>query len=337
MSALQEFITKLLTDAGIKPQNVTSMTSPAAMETWTAAFTHKSVNGVAGRNYEGLETLGDAYIAAFFFTYVDSILPRDQRTPSYYTELRRYWLGKKRLAEFSQQLGFLPHIKVDKEVLAAPDESIAEDVFEAFFGALITVADKEITLGVGYMYGYNFFAQFIAQHELLLPEDDIFPRKTKLKELYCGLQWSDDVRYKPVGQPKADEITVAVLDPDGDELARGTGRDRSRAEEVAAAEAIRALAAQGITRETIAANRPVDQVVEGMKKRISNYLRRKGNYGELELVRTYRGTNCDVHELRVKQDAGSAREQLIVLSKGYGSSRSGRIDALTRYINEQRI
>ena len=341
---LRIFIAGELVKARVSEKNIAVLTSDVAMETWTAAFTHSTITGIPGQNYEGLETLGDAYIAAFFFSYVDSILPRAERTPSYYTELRRYWLGKKQLAKFSEEVGFVPYIRVDPRILASPDENAREDVFEAFFGALITVTDNLINPGVGFIYGYNYFDQLIAQHDILLSEDAIFPRKTKLKELFDGLLWGA-VRYVPVGAASSEQVSVAVLDNEGDELSRGSGRDRGSAEDVAAAAAIRELERQGISRESITAKRPVDREEEELKRRISTFLARKGNYGALELVRTYKEPKTagssqqprTLIELRTTQDVGTEKELLVQLSKGFGSNRQARIEALRSYITTHRI
>lgn len=339
-SRFREFIRGELVKVVTNAENIERLTSPEAMETWTSAFTHSSVIGIPGKNYEGLETIGDAYLAAFFFSYVDkNLLKREQTTPSYFTELKRYWLSKPQLAKFSDELKFSPHVKLDRAVLNKPDIHVKEDVFESFFGALVTIADKLITPGVGYIYGFNYFVNFIKDKKLLLPEEEIFPRKTFLKELFDGLRWGE-VRY-PTTSSTGSLITVDVLDIDDDPLASGTGRDRQAAEEVAAVNAIAALAERGITKETITASKPVDAEFEALKGRVTQFLAKKGKYGPLELVQLYKESGKNgrrLYELRTTQDFGTPDAMLVQLSKGLGNSaRDARLKVMTNYVTTHKI
>lgn len=172
IDALREFIKTQLEQAIVSNdrtiEKIETLTSDEAMKIWMASFTHSSVTSIAGQNYEGLETLGDAYIAAFFFSYVDTQLSRETRTPSYYTELRRFWLSKPKLAYFSEKMKFTNYINFD-ETLMKPDDSMNEDVFEAFFGALVTVGDKFIHPGAGYVYARNYFVKILSTENILLP------------------------------------------------------------------------------------------------------------------------------------------------------------------------
>jgi dsRNA-specific ribonuclease len=336
------FISKELFKVVKKQETVDKLTAPEPMKLWAAAFTHASITGIPGQNYEGLETKGDAFLALAFFSYVDTILPVDERTPSYYTELRRYWLSKTELAKFSIKLGLPKFIKFAPGIMERADANLREDVFESFFGAFFTIFDKYTGIGNGYLYGYSYFTKFIKDVDILLPEEQIFPAKTKLKEMFDSMKWGD-VLYVSKGDPNATPITVEVRDYEGDELARGTGIDRTAAENMAAANAVKALAAQNppITRETIASAKPVDKQIEGLKSRIDKFLSTKGKYGPLELVRIYKkpGKNgIQLVELRTTQDFGTDRALKVALGTGRGmDARSSRIDALQQYINLHNI
>jgi dsRNA-specific ribonuclease len=344
-AALKTFLTAELSKVVKNAEFLTKLTSPTAMETWTAAFTHSSITTVAGQNYEGLETLGDMYLGAFFVSYVDTILPRSQRTPSYYTELVRYWLGKEQLAIFSQELKLPQYTKVLPEVLQDADpeseETVYEDVFEAFFGALVTIGDTLIKDSVGGHYAKAYLVQFLKSKTILLPEEEIFPPKTALKELYDGLKWGA-VRYVLTGGSAGSQVTIKVLDFQGDALALGKGRDRKRAERDAAAKAIKVLKAQNITPSTIAAARPVDQEVEGLKQRISRFLAKYGKYGPLEFQRAFKESGKEggriFVELRTTQDYETPKERVVVLARGAGvQERKARIDALQSYVKSHRV
>jgi dsRNA-specific ribonuclease len=347
-AALQSFLTAELSKVVKNAEYLTKLTTGPALELWMAAFTHKSVNGIAGQNYEGLETVGDKYLGAFFVSYIDKILPRDKRTPSYYTELVRYWLAKERFADFSDKLKFPQFVKVLPEVLNDPDprckDTVYEDVFEAFFGALVTVGDTYIRDMVGATYTkqylFHFLENYLTPAEILLSEDEIFPPKTALKELFDGMRWGD-VRYVLAGKPSEPQTTIAVRDFRNDPLAYGRGRDRKDAERDAAINAIKVLAEKGITPASIAANKPVDNEVEGLKASISAFLAKKGKYGPLEFVRVFKETGKNGRrwvEMRTTQDFGTPRARKIALSRGSGiQERQARIAALQEYMNTHGI
>jgi len=338
--ALKAFISTELRKIVSKDSSVEKLTTPEAMLMWASAFTHISITGVPGQNYEGLETKGDAFLAIAFFSYIDTILPIQERTPVYYTDLRRFWLSKPELAKFSDELGLFKFIKFDPSIMDKPDVNLKEDVFEAFFGAMFTIFDKLIGGGTGYLYSYNYLSKFLWNKDILLPPEQVFPSKTRLKELFDGLKWGT-ARYISKGNPNADQITVHVLDPQGDTLGIGTARDRQGAENQAAVNAIANLASANppITMATLASNRPVDRELEEPKARISAFLSRRGKYGPLELVRIYKGTGSDpifIVELRTTQDFGTARAMKVALGTAQTreGDRRGDKDVKVRVLNE---
>ena len=341
---LRLFLTLELGKVVKNPDFLAKLTSATAMETWKAVFTHRSIISIPGKNYEGLETLGDKYLGAIFLSYVDTILPRNDRTPSYYTELVRYWLGKEELAKFSAELKLPSYVKVLREVLEDPDprsrDSVYEDVFEAFVGGLVTIGDAQIRDMVGYSYAKLYLFQFLKDKNILIPEDEIFPPKTKLKELYDGLRWGD-VRYILTGKPSDPQTTITVLDFQGDQLATGKGRDRPDAEKAAAINAIKVLKSQQITAQSIADSKPVDAEVESLKTRVSAYLSKYGKYGPLEFSRIFKESGQNgkrVIELRTTQEYGTSHARLIALANGSGTQdRRARIDALSSYIRTHNI
>lgn len=325
----------------VKPENVDKLTSPEAMETWQAAFTHVSITGVRGENYEGLETVGDKFLGAIFVSYVDTILPVSQREPSYYTELVRYWLAKDRLAQFADELGFTNHIIYDRSLLTEVAKDVKEDVFEAFFGALVTVTNKHVAFGAGYIYAYNYFVRFIQDKHILLPEEELFPRKTKLKELFDGLQWGD-VRYMATGNPNDPLYQVTVLDPERDVLSIGSGVDRRAAEEDAAVKAIARLAELGINENTLEEYALVDTAMVRLSERVTAFLQTKGSYGPLvvaRLLRTTRdGERSMLVELRTTQDYETPQALVIQLAKGLGANyRQASIAAYQNFIKANNV
>lgn len=339
LATLKTFILKELKTAIVPtdntPRNLELLTSPKAMMTWAAAFTHISITGIPGQNYEGLETLGDAYLAAFFFSYVDTILPIETRTPSYYTELRRFWLSKPELAKFADEVGLTAFIKLDPEVIAKPDLNIKEDVFEAFIGAMVTVCDT-LYPGIGYIYGRNYINLLLSKHTILLPEGDIFPAKTKLREIFLTMGWGE-VRYNPLGVMDDGLFKVQVLDNSGDEIANGTGKNKSAAENKAAARAVNVLSEQGISRESLATSKTVFNDVERLKLRVNAFLSKRGKYGPVDFGRLTKEGRILV-ELRAIQDFGTGRDLRVQLSKGFGaSSHQAQLEALNAFIAEHKV
>lgn len=111
---------------------------------WLAAFTTRKLDKTS--NYELLELLGDRALESAFPFYL--IQRFRQLTEDEITKMKSYFLSKTQQANFSSDIG-LPELifKKDNEELS---ESLREDLFEAFFGAL-RVCGENISQSVGPM------------------------------------------------------------------------------------------------------------------------------------------------------------------------------------------
>lgn len=129
-----------------------------AMKLWLMAFTHESFSRKI--NYEELEIIGDRILEYAFTKYITRHYP--QLTKKEITQLKRAYMSRKqsnKQPEYAQMLGFAPYIRYIGLELT---NSIYEDVFESFFGALDEVSDL-IKPGLGAINVYNFVKSLFDQ------------------------------------------------------------------------------------------------------------------------------------------------------------------------------
>ncbi|MCL6572892.1 MAG: hypothetical protein K6T88_14610, partial [Bacillus sp. (in: Bacteria)] len=184
LSRVKNTIRKILTDISVPEDQLELMLSDEAMKTWIKAFTHQSfIHGGITDNYEKLEILGDAFLKASFVRY---LMRRYKNTlePSHITALQDRYMSKVFQRQLAVKMGFQPLIRSsDLKV----NMNILEDVFEAFFGALIEVSD-EITEGFGYINAYNLIVFLFNPIQFNLAY--AYGRsKTQIKEFFEKLGW----------------------------------------------------------------------------------------------------------------------------------------------------
>ena len=174
--------------------------TPENMSLWTKAFTHFSIDPV--ENYEVLEKLGDRYMSAQFMRYIMNKYPTMANEEAL-AVLERIYMAKPMQADFSRQLRFPTFTRIDTGVAKMVTESVAEDVYESFFGALVTVGDNTFSPGVGGEFGYRFmefqfrsidFGDNVAKYEF----------ETILKEMY------DQMGFK-LTKPVTTDTTVRYV------------------------------------------------------------------------------------------------------------------------------
>lgn len=154
--ALQQFLHKLLSEFIRPTEVVDGLVNERTMGTWIKAFTHISFSM---NNYEALETIGDASLEIGFYDYVMKSLPNVD-DPSTYDELRNYYMSKHFQGKTSVGLGFMKYLRKDPVI---PDlNSIAEDLFESFSGALFALGNQNGEELVGVQIGQNLVSNFVA-------------------------------------------------------------------------------------------------------------------------------------------------------------------------------
>jgi ribonuclease III len=186
---LQQFIYQLLEPIIPNQQERLKYIDAKAMADWVPAFTHESFS--PSNNYESYEYLGDAILKAAFPKYLLRRLPHlDQGELS---ELNTYYMSKMKQAEISQKMGLAKHLRVIG--LQGTITNLDTDMFESFFGALDTVADR-ITPGLGFGTCYNMVYE-LYKNEVIDESKKLGSSKTQTQQI-----------FKRFGLPELYEIAV---------------------------------------------------------------------------------------------------------------------------------
>jgi hypothetical protein len=136
-------------------EKVTKCIAEDVMPMWIKAFTHFSVDPV--NNYEILEKLGDRVMLGSFSKYILATIP-DLNDESVIASMEKFYLTKPQQASFSQQMGLPKFARTNLGKGITTSVDIDEDLYEAFYGALVQVGDKVFAPGVGDVMGYNMLA-----------------------------------------------------------------------------------------------------------------------------------------------------------------------------------
>lgn len=178
------------------------MVSPAALEVFNTAFTHTSASA---RNYDiFMETEGDAVLKAAFINYLKKIFPGNLSS-GMLTNFVAYYLSKPYMNALSIRRGMPPLI------IVAPDLNeitvdIAEDVFEAFAGALVTLGDRFGLPRLGYEAGTGLVRNYVAMlfNEIPLAADSVRgSAKGELGIRASKLNWTiSTLQYSLPNQPR---------------------------------------------------------------------------------------------------------------------------------------
>nr|QBK86641.1 MAG: ribonuclease III [Marseillevirus LCMAC102] len=185
------FIISLLQKANLQSKTLKKYTDAKSLAIFRQAFTHKSHNPTF--NYELLEFYGDTVVNFAVSQYIRKRFP-EVISMKWLTKLEHNLSSKITLANLAKKAGFLPHILYDKKIVSQSETtlehlSMMEDVFEAFFGALVTIFNKSSHRGVGYAVAYTIITSFYNTLDISLKWEDVFDAKSRLKELYDNLGW----------------------------------------------------------------------------------------------------------------------------------------------------
>ena len=154
-SILEQFIsnTDLIEKLVGKSQIAPDVSKDSVRQVWYNAFTDSTYD--INNNYETLEKYGDTVLEYCFALYLwkaDRTLDQDD-----INNLQREYMSKKKQAEYSKALCMPLFIRKNTTRVGL---SLAEDVFEAFFGALVTVGDM-VQEGYGTMICKGFVTAFM--------------------------------------------------------------------------------------------------------------------------------------------------------------------------------
>jgi ribonuclease-3 len=193
------------------------------MSLYTRAFTHKSYNK---DDYERLEFIGDSVLKFVVTKYLFDMFPKEDE--GFLTRARTKIERSETLAGFSRNLGFNKFIMMDEKALRNEwnnNDSILEDVFESFVGA--------IYLDKGLVYARDFIIKILLKNPISFDDDNY---KDQIMRYCQSKQWNNPVY---INHPIDDGGFVSLLIIQDKQYGTGRGSTKKRAEQNAAQYAIK--------------------------------------------------------------------------------------------------
>lgn len=214
MSDLKRFISNLLSTRGnIDPKWLPKMINDDSMKIWRMAFTHSNVDSI--NNYEQYEFIGDTLVNLITANYLGKLYPDKSRR--FLNNLKNKLVSENTLPTLAKELKFDKYIRVsDGDKIAM--YKVYEDVYEAFFGALIRVCEQN-----GWVLGAAFnIAQSIIESQLKSMKfgtdaEQILGPISWVKEMYEKYGWPTDRNTFQTRINDDDSLTVTIWGyPKGD-------------------------------------------------------------------------------------------------------------------------
>ncbi len=210
---------------------------PKNEELYSLAFTHSSYNGMAGtrhQDYERLEFLGDA-VVGMVVSELCYIYHPDMEQGKL-SVLKSQFIRTASEAAYCKKLGLNEYIRVGASFAkdASSNESLLEDVFESFIGAVYL----DQGLGVCYHLVRNIFEEDIKNASVDLATNP----KSYLQECMQADK-KESVTYRILeerGSGNAKTFVAAVYFEDT-EIGRGEGKSKKAAETEAARDALKKM------------------------------------------------------------------------------------------------
>jgi ribonuclease III len=187
-------------------------------------------------SYEQLEFLGDAVLDLIITELIFRHYPK--KDEGFMTKLRSKLVKEETLARLATEMGLPAMIEVGKRVRTQGIEqkaSVLADIFEALVGALYKDKGYEWTT----QYVIGVYESFIDLKVLAVTHDNF---KSILLE-YTQANRLDTPEYRIVREsgPDHDKVFKVMVYLNGTEYGSGEGKNKKRAEQIAAAEALRRL------------------------------------------------------------------------------------------------
>lgn len=211
---------------------------PHNEELYRLSFTHSSYNGMVGtrhQDYERLEFLGDAIVG--MVTSELCYLFHPEMEQGKLSVLKAQFIRTSSEAEYCRKLGLVPYIRVGAsfEKTFQSNESLLEDVFEAFIGAIFLDQGLEFC----HRFVRSIFEEDIRNAAI---NESINPKSALQEAMQADKKTS--VTYKILGETGTGEEKVfhAAVYFEDTELGRGSGRSKKAAETEAARDALKKLA-----------------------------------------------------------------------------------------------
>ena len=193
----KSFFKQLLSSrGGMTNESIEKILDDNGLNQLKIAFTHSSFISEF-ENLELYEILGDVTVnkCIIWYIYRHIIDLKDNpKAVMLVDQLKKKYASKKTLSFFSKKLNFqrfirwkeLPYIdnKADKHIkYIVLDDSVYEDVFEAFCAALENIIDLKLCISVGYSVVYNIIASLMNEIQIETDISQLVDFKTQLKEI----------------------------------------------------------------------------------------------------------------------------------------------------------
>jgi dsRNA-specific ribonuclease len=193
----KSFFKQLLkTRGGMNDESIEKILDDDGLNHLKIAFTHSSFISEF-ENLELYEILGDVTVnkCIIWYIYRHIIDLKDNpKAVMLVDQLKKKYASKKTLSFFSKKLNFqrfirwkeLPYIenKSEKHIkYIVLDDSVYEDVFEAFCAALENIIDLKLCISVGYSVVYNIIASLMNEIQIETDISQLVDFKTQLKEI----------------------------------------------------------------------------------------------------------------------------------------------------------
>lgn len=194
MKQYQKITTDILSSINISEQDILNKYIQSSY--FRDAFVHKSHNPI--HNYEYLELKGDCVVNLAIAQYIKKRFPLI-KSQKWLTKIYHNLRSTKYLSNLSKELNFDKCILYDKDE-KIDTNSVLEDCFESFFGALVNVTDEWNNRGVGYSISYSIISNLYDKYDLPLNFDEYFENKPRVKELFDMMKWNfknEKIRFDP--------------------------------------------------------------------------------------------------------------------------------------------
>ena len=187
------FLINLITKRGnVTLENAELIFDDQAIQLMKIAFTHPSM--LEEKNYEFYELMGDVTLNKVIMWYLYRRIPTLKSAPNsamIMTELKKVYISKKIFSPYSKKLGFDKFIRwkqltvIEKNLTRdiIMDDSMLEDVFEAFCGALEDLIDSKIIVNSGMSIIYNIISSIMDEINIVTNLEELFDPKTQIKEI----------------------------------------------------------------------------------------------------------------------------------------------------------
>ncbi|MBO4541069.1 MAG: ribonuclease III [Bacilli bacterium] len=214
---------------------------PHNEQLYVLAFTHSSYNGMVGtrhQDYERLEFLGDAIVGMVCSELCYIYHP--EMNQGELSVLKAQFIRTQSEADYCRKLGLDAYIRVGVSFQGDVGKSLSvlEDVFESFIGAVYL--DQGLTFTYKMVRG--IFEEDIKKAQIHSEQNP----KSLLQECMQADK-KESVTYRILSEegPSHDKVFIAAVYFEGEELGRGSGKNKKSAETAAAKNALEKMAKPG--------------------------------------------------------------------------------------------